>query len=419
MSQDKPMSLSEIISPRKKATRKYNRTGTKVSPSFRGDFTSTIMPRAAKAEGLNYKKLIAPKAPKTKLDYLRGQREVVSNNEVFDDLINIILNAKKDITRINGLDDIENARKYAETHGYRIPDELDINHDGVDDIIISDKKGRPVIVNGYKISDSRQPIRKMYIKEKRAGKADNYSQFVRNLYEADEYFNEDGEREVKYDNNNLPDSLRELKDAGWRIPTAPKRKQSIYQMIMNAIRNIYNGFVDQELRGRDKEYINGILPRFKLLSIVYIAVIDAHIWTTLLPENVKSQIRERVDELNANESYGGDEISIYDGFKAWKESNRKLYNSTLMDSWEDIKGIDFSDSIGNALDSIGCTIALLDNDDQFPTRATVREATINSEADEEAAAFVNEHKDKMKSFKLQWNSAAERAKNNLIGEVFV
>ena len=113
-------------------TTREGKTATKWNVTTR--FDHTRVPAAARK--MNYQALGKKvKALPTKLEKLRGKTPTVTHDAVFDDLINIILNAKRDITRVEGLDDYETAREYAERRGYRISGEdADINHDGVNDM---------------------------------------------------------------------------------------------------------------------------------------------------------------------------------------------------------------------------------------------------------------------------------------------
>ena len=117
-----------------KRTTREGKTATKWNVTTR--LNQTRVPAAARK--MNYQALgKKDKALPTRLEKLRGKTPTVTHDAVFDDLINIILTAKRDITRVEGLDDYETAREYAERRGYRISgEEADINHDGVNDIVL-------------------------------------------------------------------------------------------------------------------------------------------------------------------------------------------------------------------------------------------------------------------------------------------
>ena len=157
--------------------------------NFSGSLATTRPPPAARRKGYADVPRTVGKYVPDKMDMLRGKQapSTYRNQEAYDNLINLVLNSKKDITRINGLDDYENGVAYAKKHGLRIePETTDWNNDGVHDVILVDKKGNPIIINGYKISPSKQPLRKMYQKARREGTLTDpnagYRGFVNQLY---------------------------------------------------------------------------------------------------------------------------------------------------------------------------------------------------------------------------------------------
>ena len=325
-----------------------------------------------------------------------------TTDEVFQSLIDVILTAKKDITRINGLDDYETAKEYAKKRNLRIAkEETDVNHDGVNDVILYNKQGKPVIVNGYKLTPSKQPLRKMYQKAKREGNLwypdAGMSGFTKQLYGLQSVeFDDNGEREVPYDNKNLPEDLQHLKNHHWSIPSAPTNKLSAHQQIMKFIRDAYNGVFRATFEDENKLWINGALPRFKLFDLVYTQVVDGELWK-LIPQ------KDRITILNKS---GGDPGYAYRLYKEYKDSARVSIRNILKSNLEALKAFNWTFALGQMLDNIGArqdVIVGLDiHDDDFK----------KYEKDNAAEQMKNQ-------LKMQWANAADRCKEHLIDTLFV
>ena len=59
------------------------------------------------------------------------------DSTIYDDLINLILNHKKDIKFAPSCETYEGATRYAKAHGLRPADQnIDLNHDGMEDVVL-------------------------------------------------------------------------------------------------------------------------------------------------------------------------------------------------------------------------------------------------------------------------------------------
>ena len=420
MSADREMTMAEVgdysedEEPQQRsrhsrpAASQWGRTtrGFKSGLKLTKGFTQTTVPAAARK--MTYSKLgKKDRATPTRLDKLRGNTPTTSYDAAVDDLINVILNAKKDITRIDGLDDYENAKEYAAKRGLRVSDqETDVNHDGVNDVILYDRSGKPVIVNGYKLSPSKQPLRKLYHKAKRTGALDDpeagYRGYVKQLYGAGEW-QADGTREVTYDKNNLPDELKELKLKGWRIPTAPKKSQPMHQRVMNLIKDEFEKFCDDAFE--DRMWIKGALPRFKIFTLVYILAVEKEMWDSLGAD--KQQVAEEAERINQLSGVEGDAVTIYDAYKARKELNKKGYNETLRENWKNIMETNFQEVIGAILSDIGFS-------DEFMKTLHTDEQIKRELSDEELQAFNITKKRLIED----WKTNIDNLKEARVAEIF-
>ena len=84
-----------------------------------------------------------------------------------DQLTQIVLDLNQDVKQIKDAQSLEGAQAWVQKHGpelYHVED-ADINGDNIPDIIVKNKEGKNVIVNGYTTGDSTYPYRYSYYTE--------------------------------------------------------------------------------------------------------------------------------------------------------------------------------------------------------------------------------------------------------------
>ena len=202
------------------------------------------------------------------------------NEDLYDNLINIILNAKKDIKFHPSCITKEGAERYAKTRGLRVKKESeDLNHDGIEDIVVYNKAGKPIMINGYTFSQSEFPYKQDYYKQKPADRANQggYKGFLNKIWGVqEEKFDENGTRVVEHDNTDLPDEVEKYSNLGWKKLKAPKRALTIYQRINKWLANILRETIENDdVLSQYQKLINSSIPRFKIISLANLYFIDA------------------------------------------------------------------------------------------------------------------------------------------------
>ena len=265
--------------------------------------------------------------------HVTRKKGFTNTEQVYDKLMEIILNAKKGIEYIPSCITLDGAESYADKHDlYFYNDEkkaVDINDDGVDGVVLVNRQGRPVVINGYKITKSDLPFKQEYYNtydtpEKRA-EVGGYGGFLRQKYGADEEFGPDGMRNVQFTTKNPPEDWGKLKQKGWTLPSAPRNSLTFNQRCTKIIQEILNQLlISHPGIGTVKTWLRGVIPRMKIVSLVYSLLVDSIVWNRLHEQETKVRILR---------TSGGDVDRFMEEFRAYKSDNRDKLKEFMTEQW--------------------------------------------------------------------------------------
>ena len=80
----------------------------------------------------------------------------------YQSLADVVLGHNQDVKFHRTLTDRALATKYAKDHRLRLGEDKDYNEDGINDVILFNKFGDPVVINGYALANTEYPYRKAF-----------------------------------------------------------------------------------------------------------------------------------------------------------------------------------------------------------------------------------------------------------------
>ena len=164
--------------------------------------------------------------------------------DLYDSLINIVLNHKAELQKIPALASVKVANEWANKRGF-IAKEVDLNGDSIKEVVVYNKAGQPIIVNGYKPHANDYAVRRAYYEhnstpESRIGNP--IKEWARDYY---------------YDVKTDPDKpwknivkkkepYYEAKSAGYKVGYKPKKEITPFSVFSKLITPYVKAFFDAE-----------------------------------------------------------------------------------------------------------------------------------------------------------------------------
>ena len=167
-----------------------------------------------------------------------------NRQDMYNAMLNLILKHKVELQKIPAASSLASATNWAAKRGLRAG-EADLDKDGKPETIVYDKSGKPYIINGYRLKASDYPIRKAFYTafptpEDRAG--ESMSSWIKQQAYSVQV---DPDNPWRQTVTNTPFGDR-LKEWGYRMPTKPKKKQSVFNIFCKLVAPVLKEYYEGE-----------------------------------------------------------------------------------------------------------------------------------------------------------------------------
>ena len=159
-----------------------------------------------------------------------------ARKDAFDSMLNLILTHKKEIVKVPACSSEKSALEWASKRpGYRVATK-DIGGGPEEEVIVYDRSGLPVIVNGYKVAASDWGVRNAYYEAHPTTEHRAAADTMRN-WAKDTFYKVTEDPTNPWKNTSVLPTKKayKLKELGWKVPTQPKKQWSVYSIFSKNI----------------------------------------------------------------------------------------------------------------------------------------------------------------------------------------
>ena len=219
-----------------------------------------------------------------------------ARKDAFDSLLNLILTHKKEIVKVPACSSYASAQEWASKRpGYRV-DKKNIGGDEEEEVIVYNRSGLPVIVNGYKVAASDWGVRNAYYEahptvEHRAA-AEPMKRWA-----AETFYKAEVDPTNPWRNKSVLPTKKayNLKERGWKVPTRPKKQWSVYSIFSKNIAKYVKTFFESReiLRISDGKgnlgpsscmFLKKVVSQISVYRYLYMKLVERNYFFQLLKQ---------------------------------------------------------------------------------------------------------------------------------------
>ena len=243
------------------------------------------------------------------------------SKDMYNAMLTLILDHKKELQKIPATSSLPSATIWARKRGLRAGTE-DFNGDGIPEVVVYNKAGNPWIINGYKLKSSDYAQRNAF-----------YTQFPdaeSRVGESMKSWLQDRVYDIRDDPENpwrkhirLTDEGRRMQDSGYKLPTKPKKKLSVFNIWCKVVAPV----VKEYYENREAQYPSSLLGGWDCVKVFKKIISPIAMYRMLYLKMV-----ERAYFFHLRESERFKRMS-YAQFKQYLKRNENHFSKWFMDNY--------------------------------------------------------------------------------------
>ena len=237
---------------------------------------------------------------------IRSFKSVGFKEDLYESLVNLVLNHRSELKKMPSLMTEKGAQEFADkSNGQYRYKKVDLNNDNDPDLVLYNKAGQPVIINGYKIKSSDFG----YINKFRSDNPTAKERAIAGGYNGwfDTQFGfEKADKPWKPNTvkNPKPADFEAIVNKGYKRVAKPKTKVNLYTLFTKLIAPIVKEYWDAVIGDPNNPSINPEIPKvirpLNLYRILYILMVEQNIFQHYGPEKGWKNYAAMKKEISGN-----------------------------------------------------------------------------------------------------------------------
>lgn len=240
----------------------------------------------------------------------------------------LVLNKKKDIKFHRNASYQEGAERYAKARGWT-SQYADINNDHVDDIVLFDKKGRPVMINGYSLIPSEHKIREKYFSHPINDRVQygGYKSFKKDMR---------GNGELELEMQRWPNGYAKIRKPARRNPEAHP-DGSVYKRFCDRVKPIILNWISTRFGATQGQparidVLKKVIPFSSIYALLYIDHVIYNLWIADAFDHWVQAVCGKTTTINRDGTSSFNPARRLDEFKKYMSKNPNIVNSFATDT---------------------------------------------------------------------------------------